>query len=45
MAMTHVQTHSQESSRPNLGAPKIIELQKTPGAVVCRGPNAWLIGR
>jgi hypothetical protein len=43
--MTHVQTRSQESPRPNLDAPKIIESQKTPGAFVCRGPDArWLAG-
>jgi hypothetical protein len=45
MAMTHVQTHSQNSSRTNLDAPKVIESQKTPGAVVYRGPDArWLAG-
>jgi hypothetical protein len=43
--MNHVQTNSQESSRPNMDAPKIIESQKTLGAVVRRGPNARRIGR
>ena len=45
MTMTHVQTHNQESSRPHLDALKIIESQKTLGAVVCRGPGARRVGR
>jgi hypothetical protein len=45
MAMTHVQTQSTVSSRPNLDALKIIDSQKTLGAAARRGYDVRLIGR
>jgi len=48
MAMTHVRTNGEMSSRPNRLAPRedpmIMGSQKTRGAVVRRGYDARLIG-